>query len=132
MKILAIDFDYYYYPQGIDSLREFIDFATERYNSFIELTQFQTDNCSYPYFIKEDTRQIFVNVANINMISEYEVTVLSRAEYNARLERIISEKCVDCENYGGECVLGGTKGLEGGRLSLDGECWSYEKREDAE
>ena len=127
MKILAIDFDYYYYPQGIGSLREFIDFATEHYNSFIELTQFQTDNCSYPYFIKEDTRQIFVNVANINMISEYEVTVLSRVEYNARLERIINEKCVDCENYGGECELGGVKGF-GGRLSLDGECWAYEQK----
>ena len=35
MKILEIDYDYYHYPQGINCIKDFIDYANQNYNSFI-------------------------------------------------------------------------------------------------
>ena len=52
MKILEIDYDYYYYPDNITCIKDFIDSVNERYNSFIELTQFETENCVFPLFYK--------------------------------------------------------------------------------
>ena len=52
MKILEIDYDFYYYPQGISSIDGFIDYANSKYNSFVKLIQLKTENCAFPYFIK--------------------------------------------------------------------------------
>ena len=99
MKILEIDYDYYYYPDGITCIKDFIDYANKHYSSFIELKQFQTENCVFPYLIKEDTTKVYINIANLNKIQEVEATVLYRFEYNVRLEQIVEMKCTDCIHY---------------------------------
>ena len=62
MKILEIDYDYYYYPQDISCIEDFIKYANDNYNSFIKLTRFETENCAFPYFIGEETKEVYVNI----------------------------------------------------------------------
>ena len=114
MKILEIDYDYYYYPQDISCIEDFIKYANDNYNSFIRLTRFETENCAFPYFIREETKEVYVNIATMEKITEAEVTVLCRLDYDSRLEQVVKKKCVDCIHYE--------------KISLDGECWGYEKK----
>lgn len=129
MKVLEIDLYYYYYPQGICSIEDFVAYANEHYNTFIELTRFETENCVFPYFISEETKQVYINVAAMSRINEEEVTVLCRADYDSRLERIVEEKCIDCVYYYEDDNDGDNLKGHRDRLSLDGECWAYEKKQ---
>ncbi len=127
MKILEIDSDYYYYPQGISCIEDFIAYVNEHYNTFIKLTCFETENCAFPYFISEETKPVYVNIATIDKISEAEATVLCRLDYDVRLEQVVKQKCIDCVHY---CEDSEGDNLKGHRekLSLDGECWGYEQK----
>lgn len=129
MKILEIDFNYFYYPEGVSCIDDFVKYLNANYNSFVELTELQTVNCHYPYFIKEDTKKHYLNVGNIDGVIEEEVTVLSRAEYEARLNEVAKKKCVTCIHYEEDEDGDNLKGHRE-KLTLDGECWGYEKRTD--
>lgn len=128
MKVLEINYDYFYYPQGISDIEDFIKYANEHYNTFIELTRFETENCAFPYFIDEDIKQVFVNIATIKSISEAEVTVLCRSDYDIRLEQVVKNKCIDCVHYEEDAEEDNLKGHRS-KLTLDGECWCYEKKQ---
>lgn len=128
MKVLDLDYSYYYYPQGIDGLDEFVEYANKHYDSFIKLKCFETEKCVFPYLISDHTKDIYVNVASLGKISEVEVTVLSASEYDARLKQVVAEKCIDCVHYKEETEGDNLKGHRD-RISLDGECWGYEKKE---
>lgn len=128
MKIIEIDYDYYYYPQAISCIEGFIEYINSHYNHFIKLTRFETQNCAFPYFISEETKNVYVNVATMEKITEADVTVLCRSEYDARLEEAVKKKCIDCVHYKEELEGDNLKGHRG-KLSLDGECWGYEKKD---
>lgn len=129
MKVFKIGYDdYCVSPEGITSTEEFIAFMNEHYHSFVELTLFDTKDCVAPYFIKGQTKKIYKNVADIEEISEIEATVLSREEYDARLKVVVAQKCQDCENYKFDSDGDNLTGHRD-RISLDGECWSYSKKE---
>lgn len=127
MKILKIDYHYYYYPQDISCIDDFMEYANSHYNSFIKLTRFETQNCAFPYFINEDTKDVYVNIATMEIITEAEVTVLCRQDYDIRLEQVVKKKCIDCVHYEETAEGDNLKGHRE-RLSLDGECWEYEKK----
>lgn len=127
MKILEIDYDYYYYPQGISCIEDFINYANNHYNTFIKLTCFETENCTFPFFIKEETKEVYINISTIQKIEEAEVTVLCRLDYDIRLEQVVKEKCIDCVNYEEDAEGDNLKGHRG-KMSLDGECWGFEKK----
>lgn len=127
MKIIEIDYDYYYYPKGISCLDDFIVYANEHYNTFIKLTMFETQNCTFPYLISEDTKEVYVNIANMGKISEEDVTVLCRLDYDIRLEQVVKKKCIDCVHYEEDSEGDNLKGHRE-KLSLDGKCWGYEKK----
>lgn len=129
MKVLNIDYDYYVYPQGIESLEAFIASLNADYNRFILLSRFETEKCAFPYFIREDVKQVYLNVANIDKIWEDEVTVLDRAEYERRLAEAVAQKCKDCVYYEEDLDGDNMKGHRE-KLTLDGECWSYQKKEE--
>lgn len=129
MKVLNIDYDYYVYPQGIESLETFIASLNADYNRFILLSRFETEKCAFPYFIREDVKQVYLNVANIDKIWEDEVTVLDRAEYERRLAEAVAQKCKDCVYYEEDLDGDNMKGHRE-KLTLDGECWSYRKKEE--
>ena len=127
MKIIEIDFMEYMFPEGIDTIEGFIEYLNNNYGSFIPILKFQTENCKFPYLIKDDVKTVYLNVSKIESVNEAEIDVLSRKEYDARLKEVVAEKCVDCEYYTED-----TKGdnLKGHRekLSLDGECRYYKKK----
>ena len=129
MKILYIDHSSYRYPDGMSCIEDFIGYANRHYHSFIELTLFDESNCVFPYLIEEETKQVFINIATMETITEEDVTVLSRSDYDARLAQVVREKCVDCVNYEEDLKGDNLKGHRE-RLSLDGECWGYEKKSD--
>ena len=126
MKILQIDYNFYYFPKNMSCIAEFIEYVNKNYNSFIELTRFETDNCVFPYLIKEETDQFYINIATMASVKEVDATVLCRAEYDARLEQVVKKKCVDCvyyeEDMEGDNLTGHRE-----KLSLDGECFGYRK-----
>ena len=128
MKILEIDYDYYYYPQNISCIDDFIKYANNNYNSFIKLTRFETENCAFPYFIREETKEVYVNVATMEKIIETEITVLPRLDYDIRLEQVVKKKCIDCVHYEEDADGDNLKGHRE-KISLDGECWGYEKKD---
>ena len=128
MKILEIDYDYYYYPQNISCIDDFIKYANNNYNSFVKLTRFETENCTFPYFIREETKEVYVNVATMEKIIETEITVLPRLDYDIRLEQVVKKKCIDCVHYEEDAEGDNLKGHRE-KISLDGECWGYEKKD---
>lgn len=128
MQVLYIDYEYYYLPDGMDSVKDFAEFANRSDRPrFIALIRLETENCCAPFFVKEDVKEVYMNIDRIEHFSAAEATVLPRAEYDRRLAEVVKYKCADCENYEED-----NEGddLDGHRfkLSLDGECFSYKKR----
>lgn len=128
MKALKIGIQFYYYPPECNNIDEFINYLNHNYNSFIPLTQLLEENCVEPYFIKEDVLTTYLNVAQINMINEVEITVLSRKEYFERLKDVVNSKCVHCKNF----IDDGGYDIEShsDSMSLDGKCIFFEKADD--
>ena len=124
MKLLEIDYDCYQFPQGITSLSDFAKMLNENYQSFIPLVQYQTENCVFPYFVAEDTKTVYINIAEIEKVSETEATILPRWEYDSRLRKIVKEKCTDCVHYEEGDNLEGHRE----KMSLNGECNWYTKK----
>jgi hypothetical protein len=86
MQVLTInECDRYYYPEGITSLKEFIEHANAHYHSLIPLDMLVTENCVHPYYIEEDKKRIYINISNMSSISEDEISLLSKSEYEKRL-----------------------------------------------
>lgn len=127
MKILHFNFEYYYYPEGISCLDDFVAYANEHYHTFIKLIRLEDENCKFPYFIREGTEPAYVNIAAITRLSEVEATVLGREEYDKRLAQVVKEKCVNCVHYEENKEGDNLKGHRE-NLSLDGECWDYEPK----
>lgn len=128
MKVLELDYDFYCYPQGMTCVEDFVAYAKEHYNSFVKLERFDTENCVRPYFIEEDKEIVYLNVARIEQVKEAEITVLPRCEYEARLAAVVAEKCVNCAHYEDDSDGDNMKGHRD-KLSLDGECWGFERKE---
>lgn len=129
MKVILINHvKYCEFPKGIYSIESFIKYLNKNYNSFIKLKQWSEDECVAPYFIKEKQEEIYMNIACIREVSLGEIHVLSREEYDIRLEGVVKNKCVHCKSY--EEDLCGDN-LEGHRnnISLDGECYGFEKND---
>ena len=129
MKILEIDYDYYSYPQGISSIEEFVSHINHHFGAFIPMTQFEVQNCVFPYFILEEKKQVFLNVSQMKRVTEVEATILPKMEYDARLAQVVKHKCIDCVNYT-ENLTGDNLNGHRERITLDGECWAYVKKED--
>lgn len=111
--------------KGISCLNDFIVYANEHYNTFIKLTRLETENCTFPYFIGEDIKEVYINIASMKQIDEEAATVLCRADYDIRFEQAVKKKCIDCVHYEEDAK----ENLKGHRdkLSLNGECFGYEK-----
>ena len=68
------------------------------------------------------------NIAAMEIVKEVEATVLCRSDYDACLERVVKKKCVDCVHYEEDSEGDNQKG-HCEKISLDGECWGYEKKD---
>ncbi len=130
MKVLLWnDCDRFCYPDSITSLEEFIAYAETRRDKLIPLVMLRTDNCVHPYYIEEDKKLFYVNVSAVVSISEDDVEVLQRCEYERRLTEVISTFCVNCTGYEEDSAIDDLKGHRN-KLCLDGSCWAYEKKQE--
>ncbi len=72
---------------------------------------------------------VYLNISKMDIISEEDATVLTRAEYDCRLKQVVAEKCVHCSRYSEDCEdddLHGHRGM----ISLDGVCCMFDKIEE--
>lgn len=118
------------FPKGINNITEFIEFLNENYHSFIELEFLIEDGCVAPFYIEEDLKieKQYWNPSNIRLVKEAEASILRRWEYEEKLKKVVSEKCVDCVHYQEDAEGDNLKGHRE-KISLDGECWGYEKKD---
>ena len=117
------------FPKGISNIKEFIKHLNENYNSFIELESLIEKGCVAPFYIEEDlnTEKQYWNPSNIRNIKESEISILRRCEYEEKLKKVISEKCVHCVNYSEDACEQDLKShIE--HIDLNGECYGYEKK----
>lgn len=125
MKAIKIDYDEFYtYPEGVSGMEAFVDYLNKHYHAFVALTCLSMESCTYPYFIKGDTAQVYKNVSQIRMLEEVDVTILEREEYDRRLRQVVKQKCIHCANYEEHSAGDDLKGSRE-RISLDGECDWY-------
>ena len=117
------------FPKGIKNITEFIEFLNENYHSFIELEILIEEGCVAPFYIEEDLKieKQYWNPSNIRLVKEAEASILRRWEYEDKLKKVILEKCVNCVHYEEDAEGDNLKGHRE-KISLDGECWGYEKK----
>lgn len=117
------------FPNGISNIKAFIEYLNENYNSFVELEFLIEEGCVAPFYIEEDliTEKQYWNPSNIQLIKAAEVSILRRWEYEEKLKKVISEKCVHCVNYSEDtCEQDFKSHIE--HIDLNGECYGYEKK----
>ena len=128
MKVITTDgYPRYKYPDGIESLEDFISMINSNRQPFIRMQQFDEDNCVYPFLVEEDVKIGYVNFMRISEIHEEEVTLLSRDEYDLRLEKCVRGKCIECVHYREDCadLLHGHRNM----ICLDGTCHGFMKKD---
>lgn len=130
MKLLKIDYNYYCYPSGIDSLEELQKYLNANHASFIRLTTYKEEECVFPYLVKEGTDTVLLNISNISSVQEVDATILSRKEYDERLRHVVMERCVNCENYEDHSNDGDNLRGHRSNISLDGACFLFKRNGD--
>ena len=76
------------FPNGINNIKDFIEFLNGNYHSFVELEFLIAEGCVAPFYIEEDlkTEKQYWNPSNIRNIKESEVSILRRWEYEEKLK----------------------------------------------
>ncbi|MBE6651344.1 MAG: hypothetical protein E7613_08535 [Ruminococcaceae bacterium] len=118
------------FPDGITNISQFIEFLNKNYHSFVELEFFVEEGCVAPFYIEEDlkTEKEYVNPSNIRYVKESEALILSRAEYEKRLSKVIQDKCIHCVHYSENlCEQDLRPHIE--HIDLNGDCYGYGKKE---
>ena len=124
MKILNIDDYRYKYPSNFSSLDSFVNFLNCTEKKFFPMTQFNEEECTFPFLIAEEVKTVFINLPYISTVFEEEVTVLCKSEYDNRLVECSQTICIYCEYYEGDILNDNMKGCRG-TLCLDGTCSCY-------
>ena len=123
------NYNYVSFPEGINTIEEFVEYLNSRYNSFVSLDTMVEKGCVAPYFI-EDSLEIerqYWNPSNIRLVCAGEIHILSRDEYMEKLKKVVAEKCVNCVNYSeNTCEDDYKTHME--HIRLDGECYEFEKK----
>jgi len=127
MKVLNIGDSRYKYPHDIKNLEDFILLINSKAQIFIQMQEFDEENCVFPFLVEEDRKTVYVNCMNVSEIFEEEITLLSRSEYEYKLEKCIQDKCLDCAFYteDSEDNMRGHRNM----LCLDGTCDCFTKKE---
>ncbi|MBQ7828267.1 MAG: hypothetical protein IJ386_08390, partial [Clostridia bacterium] len=99
IKLLEVGYEYYRYPEGVSDIEGFVALAAENYHGFVKMEMFDTENCNFPYLIKEEASERYVNIAKMTYFREVTATVLTKDEYDLRLKEIVQSKCTGCVSY---------------------------------
>ncbi len=126
---LINNFQYCLFPEGINTIEEFVAFLNQNYQSFVELEMLVEEGCVAPFFIEEQlkTEKQYWNTSIMRQVKEIEISILNRLEYEEKLRKVIAEKCVHCVHYSeNKCEEGDISHIE--HIDLNGECYGYEKK----
>ena len=126
---LVNNINYCKFPDGIDNIKDFISFLNQNYNSYFEIEVLIEEGCVAPFFIEEDlkTEKQYWNSSHIRLVKDSEVMILSRQEYNEKLEKVINEKCIHCVHYSDNVCDEDLKSFIE-HIDLNGECYGFEKK----
>jgi hypothetical protein len=129
MKILILDNLPFMYPEGIDNLEDFTEYANKNFYSFVQLNEISMKDCVYPYFVEDDITPRYVNLSLFKYYFEDDVELLSRYEYDERLKVLQEAICVHCKNYSEDDE---GDNLDGHRdeMRLDGYCPNFDPIDD--
>ena len=77
------------FPNGINNIKDFIEFLNGNYHSFVELEFLIEEGCVAPFYIEEDlkTEKQYWNPSNVRLVKEAEVSILRRWEYEEKLKK---------------------------------------------
>ncbi len=95
------------------------------------MESYDEKGCMAPFFIEEDLKveKEYMNVSFIRYFEETEIFILNRLEYEDRLKKVISEKCVHCIHYSEDiCEEDYKSHIE--NIDLNGKCYGFEKKVD--
>lgn len=128
--LMIDDCDKYLYPEGINTLEEFIEYAENADSIFLEIRKLDEDFSFDPYYIAGKEKQMFINIANVESVQETSVEILTQEEYDARIMPIIDELCTECM-FDGDPDMG-CDSVENKRDKIDIDsrsCWANEDGE---
>lgn len=129
MKVLYIDCEYYYYPNGVDTFESLGEYINNHYNEFVLMTKLSDENTVPPYFIDEYKNQVYVNLSECSTIEEVEATVMTKSDYSTSLNNAIDEVCYACDSFDSSnrtCECGDFKN----NICLNGNCDMFSLAED--
>ena len=129
MKALLIDCEYFCYPEGVENFSSLNKFINENYNSFVSMNKLSSDRTVPPFFVDEYTTMAYLNVSQIDMIEEVNVTVMSKEDYKTSLNNAIDETCIACDSFDQRtrcCDCGEIQN----NLCLNGKCDVFTLAED--
>ena len=118
---------YFKFPDGVDNIKDFINYLNKTQDKFVELEVFIDDGCVAPYFIEEKTEKQYWNTSLMRCITEAECFIYTKDEYDEKLKEVIAKKCVNCANYTEDvCEMDFDSHRE--HISLNGECYGFEAK----
>lgn len=129
MKALYIDGDYFYYPHNVNNFKELKEYLKDNYSSFVELTKLDSTKTVPPFFIEDYSNKAYVNLQNIQIIEEVEISVMSLQDYKTSLNNAMEEICSNCDNFNGVeryCDCGDIQE----NLCLNGQCSLFSLADD--
>lgn len=79
-KAIYLNGEYFLFPQGVTSAREFAGFLGANFNRFILLTKLDDDVKQFPYFLEGRKKEVYVNVHAIKQFEEVEIEIVPDAK----------------------------------------------------
>lgn len=122
MKVLCIDDSRYLYPASAQNLDSFIQ---KHPSGFVKLTQLVDEYCVHPYYIDEDIRAVYINMATVCTILEEEVVLMPRDEYEKRALALSETICRHCTEYQQDFINENSTESYRNKLCLNGTCEFY-------
>ena len=115
------------YTQEMPDLRTAAKILNGKFNGYAAF-----DILDYPFCVSENLCRVYIKVAHIAEITEFERELMTREEYTRVLRRTIDEKCVHCLRFVSEedCIngyCGMIVGIQSGRGKI-GRCRQFKPK----
>ena len=123
MKVLNLNGDFYLYPKDSASTDAFANMLENNDKKYIKLRKLIEKNCVSPYYILEEIKEVHIRVDSIDEISEEEVVILERDEYEKMLINVKKKLCARRDERD-ECFSDSKEEFRE-KLCLDGSCFEF-------
>lgn len=132
MKVILLnECDKYIYPEGIDNLDDFVDYAENSEKMFTKMKKLFDENGLENFFIDTESKDVYINFDNIATIEETEVNVVNEIEFFNLLKLLEINLCTGCNNNGNEETGCDSIINKRDKLDLDANiCWLQEEFEE--